>query len=178
MKKRRGETRQDTAARVRVSLADRLTVALDGALGAAARDELDPCPPADANAPVDIEVVHGGFPRCGDADEVAGDGGDGWLSSYRADGLHLARHAPGACVVTGRPGDLPLRVISDGELQSSTGWQLHQLRHSAATHLGEKSVPLQLIMAKTRHKSPRSCIPTPRSDLTPVPKAARLSGIS
>jgi len=121
MQKRRGETRQDTAARVRVSLADRLTVALDGALGAAARDELDPCPPADANAPVDIEVVHGGFPRCGDADEVAGDGGDGWLSSYRADGLHLARHAPGACVVTGRPGDLPLRVISDGELP---GWAL------------------------------------------------------
>lgn len=43
-------------------------------------------------------------------------------------------------------------------LQASTGWQLHQLRHSAATHLGEKSVPLQLIMAKTRHKSPRTAM--------------------
>jgi len=43
-------------------------------------------------------------------------------------------------------------------LQNSTGWQLHQLRHSAATHLGEKSVPLQLIMAKTRHKSPRTAM--------------------
>ena len=43
-------------------------------------------------------------------------------------------------------------------LQTSTGWQLHQLRHSAATHLGEKSVPLQLIMAKTRHKSPRTAM--------------------
>ena len=43
-------------------------------------------------------------------------------------------------------------------LQSITGWQLHQLRHSAATHLGEKSVPLQLIMAKTRHKSPRTAM--------------------
>ncbi len=43
-------------------------------------------------------------------------------------------------------------------LQSATGWQLHQLRHSAATHLGEQSVPLQLIMAKTRHKSPRTAM--------------------
>jgi integrase len=33
---------------------------------------------------------------------------------------------------------------------------LHQLRHSAATHLGDQKVPLQLIMAKTRHKSPRT----------------------
>lgn len=30
-----------------------------------------------------------------------------------------------------------------------TGWELHQLRHSAATHLGEQGIPLQLIMAKT-----------------------------
>ena len=37
-----------------------------------------------------------------------------------------------------------------------TGWQLHQLRHSAATHLGEQHVPLQLIMAKTRHRNPRT----------------------
>ena len=39
-----------------------------------------------------------------------------------------------------------------------TGWQLHQLRHSAATHLGEQGIPLQLIMAKTRHKSPRTAM--------------------
>ncbi|MGE5155987.1 MAG: tyrosine-type recombinase/integrase [Betaproteobacteria bacterium] len=37
-----------------------------------------------------------------------------------------------------------------------TGWQLHQLRHSAATHLGDQHVPLQLIMAKTRHRNPRT----------------------
>ena len=43
-------------------------------------------------------------------------------------------------------------------LQSATGWNLHQLRHSAATHLGDKGVPLQLIMAKTRHKSPRTAM--------------------
>jgi len=39
---------------------------------------------------------------------------------------------------------------------ASGGLDLHQLRHSAATHLGDQKVPLQLIMAKTRHKSPRT----------------------
>jgi integrase len=43
-------------------------------------------------------------------------------------------------------------------LKSLTGWHLHQLRHSAATHLGDQKVPLQLIMAKTRHKSPRTAM--------------------
>ena len=38
----------------------------------------------------------------------------------------------------------------------SDGLGLHQLRHSAATHLGDQEGPLQLIMAKTRHKSPRT----------------------
>ena len=37
-------------------------------------------------------------------------------------------------------------------------WDLHQFRHSAATHLGDKKVSLQLIMAKTRHKSPRTAM--------------------
>jgi len=39
-----------------------------------------------------------------------------------------------------------------------TGWELHQLRHSAATHLGEQNVELQNIMAKTRHRNPRSAM--------------------
>ncbi len=39
-----------------------------------------------------------------------------------------------------------------------TGWELHQLRHSAATHLGEQGIPLQLIMAKTRHRNPRTAM--------------------
>ncbi|MGO9793659.1 MAG: tyrosine-type recombinase/integrase [Solirubrobacteraceae bacterium] len=43
-------------------------------------------------------------------------------------------------------------------LKDLTGWQLHQLRHSAATHLGDQKDPLQLIMAKTRHKSPRTAM--------------------
>jgi integrase len=34
--------------------------------------------------------------------------------------------------------------------------ELHQLRHSAATDLGDQEVPLQLIMAKTQRKSPRT----------------------
>jgi len=41
---------------------------------------------------------------------------------------------------------------------ASGGLELHQLRHSAATHLGDQKVPLQLIMAKTRHKSPRTAM--------------------
>src|ERR1035437_9865717 len=43
-------------------------------------------------------------------------------------------------------------------LKDLAGWRLHQLRHSAATHLGDQKVPLQLIMAKTRHKSPRTAM--------------------
>lgn len=53
-----------------------------------------------------------------------------------------------------------------------TGWELHQLRHSAATHLGDQGVPLQLIMAKTRHRSPptsRLTIPRSFEPLAAVP---------
>ncbi|WP_236051970.1 tyrosine-type recombinase/integrase [Nonomuraea cypriaca] len=38
------------------------------------------------------------------------------------------------------------------------GLDLHQLRHSAATHLGDAEIPLQLIMGKTRHKNPRTAM--------------------
>ncbi|MFF5265303.1 tyrosine-type recombinase/integrase [Actinomadura viridis] len=43
-------------------------------------------------------------------------------------------------------------------LEQYAGLDLHQLRHSAATHLGEAKVPLQLILAKTRHKNPRTAM--------------------
>lgn len=43
-------------------------------------------------------------------------------------------------------------------LEKYAGLGLHQLRHSAATHLGEAEVPLQLIMGKTRHKNPRTAM--------------------
>jgi integrase len=35
-------------------------------------------------------------------------------------------------------------------------WTLHQLRHSALTHLGEKGVASPLLMAKSRHRDPRT----------------------
>ena len=44
-----------------------------------------------------------------------------------------------------------------------TGWELHQLRHSAATFLGEQGIPLQLIMARpgTRTHAPRCATSNP-----------------
>jgi integrase/recombinase XerD len=39
---------------------------------------------------------------------------------------------------------------------ATTGWTLHQLRHSALTHLAEDGVELPLLAAKSRHRSWRS----------------------
>jgi len=39
---------------------------------------------------------------------------------------------------------------------ASRGWTLHQLRHSALTHLAEEGVNLPLLMAKSGHQSLRS----------------------
>ena len=39
---------------------------------------------------------------------------------------------------------------------ASQGWTLHQLRHSALTHLGEKGVSAVLLQAKSRHQDPRT----------------------
>jgi integrase len=54
------------------------------------------------------------------------------------------------------------RVLSKKYTATATsdGLELHQLRHSAATHLGDQKVPLQLIMAKTRprHRFPRTAM--------------------
>jgi len=49
-------------------------------------------------------------------------------------------------------------LLRNYTITTGGGWELHQFRHSAATHLGDKKVPLQLIMAKTRHKSPRTAM--------------------
>ncbi|MFI6742704.1 tyrosine-type recombinase/integrase [Nonomuraea sp. NPDC050451] len=69
-----------------------------------------------------------------------------------------ARRPPTAdiCPHTGRArlGYDRARVLLD----TYAGLDLHQLRHSAATHLGEAEVPLQLIMGKTRHKNPRTAM--------------------
>ncbi len=40
--------------------------------------------------------------------------------------------------------------------EASGGWTLHQLRHSAITHLAEGNVGLALLMAKSRHTNLRS----------------------
>ena len=37
-----------------------------------------------------------------------------------------------------------------------TGWDLHELRHSALTHLGEAGASLLLLMAKSRHRKPEN----------------------
>ena len=42
--------------------------------------------------------------------------------------------------------------------KTSPGWDLHQLRHSAATHLGDANAGLQLIMAKGRWRNPRTAM--------------------
>ena len=89
------------------------------------------------------------------------------LIAGRARGpLFLSQHRPGPhrrattgprdiCPETGRArlGYDRARVLLAG---SGDGLRLHQLRHSAATHLGEANVAANVIMAKTGHKSLRS----------------------
>jgi integrase len=58
-----------------------------------------------------------------------------------------------------------------------SGLELHQLRHSAATHLGDQKVPLQLIMAKTRHKSPRTAMRYIRPGDAAVAEVTSLLGL-
>ncbi|MFI7640462.1 hypothetical protein [Nonomuraea sp. NPDC049400] len=84
----------------------------------------------------------------------------GWQHAHARSGVPV-RTAPGParrpaavdiCPHTGRArlGYDRARVL----LEKYADLDLHQLRHSAATHLGEAEVPLQLIMGKTRHKKP------------------------
>jgi integrase len=59
------------------------------------------------------------------------------------------------CPETGR-GRLSYRRAEALFREASGGWTLHQLRHSALTHLAEQNVSLPLLMAKSRHTSLRS----------------------
>jgi integrase/recombinase XerD len=59
------------------------------------------------------------------------------------------------CPETGR-GRLSYRRAEALFCVASGGWTLHQLRHSALTHLAEQNVSLPLLMAKSRHASLRS----------------------
>jgi integrase/recombinase XerD len=68
------------------------------------------------------------------------------------------RRAPAAsdlCPHTGRA-RLSYRRAQELFAAASGGWTLHQLRHSALTHLAEENVSLALLMAKSRHTSLRS----------------------
>lgn len=72
------------------------------------------------------------------------------------------RPAPGrapalvdVCPFTGRA-RLSYRRAEEIFRTASGGWTLHQLRHSAITHLAEDNVALPMLMAKSRHTSLRS----------------------
>jgi integrase len=78
--------------------------------------------------------------------------------------LFLADRRPGPaqapaavdlCPSTGRA-RLSYRRAEELFEKTSGGWTLHQLRHSALTHLAEANVGLPLLMAKSRHTSLRS----------------------
>lgn len=69
-----------------------------------------------------------------------------------------AARAPAAadlCPHTGRA-RLSYRRAEELFREATGGWTLHQLRHSAITHLAEQNVGLPLLMAKSRHTSLRS----------------------
>jgi integrase len=91
------------------------------------------------------------------------------IGDRRAGPIFLAERRPAParppaavdlCPVTGR-GRLSYEraefLFKRGSLKvASRGWTLHQLRHSALTHLAEEGVNLPLLMAKSGHQNLRS----------------------
>ena len=86
------------------------------------------------------------------------------IDGRRQGPLFLANRAPAParapaaadhCPTTGRA-RLSYRRAAEQFKAASGGWTLHQLRHSALTHLAEEGVGLPLLMAKSRHSSLRS----------------------
>lgn len=59
-------------------------------------------------------------------------------------------------------------------IKQFTGLELHQLRHSAATHLGDKGADATVIMAKTHHKSIRTAARYTKPGLAAVTAATEL----
>jgi site-specific recombinase XerD len=77
---------------------------------------------------------------------------------FLTDRAPVAVRAPAAvdrCPDTGRA-RLSYRRAEALFREASCEWTLHQLRHSALTHLAEQNVSLPLLMAKSRHTSLRS----------------------
>ena len=67
---------------------------------------------------------------------------------------NVAPALPDVCPDTGR-GRLSYQQAW-ALFRNASGWTLHQLRHSALTHLGERGVGAPLLKAKSRHRSLRS----------------------
>ena len=59
-------------------------------------------------------------------------------------------------------------------IRHHTGLSLHQLRHSAATHLGEAGADSTIIMAKTHHRSIRTTARYTKPGLAAVTQATEL----
>lgn len=59
-------------------------------------------------------------------------------------------------------------------IKHHTGLSLHQLRHSAAAHLGEQGVDATVIMSKTHHRSIRTVARYTRPGLAAVTEATTL----
>lgn len=77
---------------------------------------------------------------------------------YWPSGARRRRGGPPRSTFAPTPGGPGLSYRRAEELfhAASGGWTLHQLRHSALTHLAEENVGLALLMAKSRHTSLRS----------------------
>ena len=61
-------------------------------------------------------------------------------------------------------------------IKQHTGLHLHQLRHSAATHLGEAGADVTVIMAKTHHRSIRTAARYSRPGIAAISAATDLLG--
>ena len=85
-----------------------------------------------------------------------------YLAGRRRGPLFLTHRRPNVilargdeCPHTGR-GRLSYERASTLFKQATSGWTLHQLRHSSLTHLGEKGASTTLLQAKSRHQDPRT----------------------
>ncbi|WP_435828156.1 site-specific integrase [Nocardia testacea] len=78
----------------------------------------------------------------------------------------LPRHRTRAAVLRSGPRSARAATTTDGP---STGWDLHELRHSGLTHLGESGASLLELMAESRHRKAENL----RRYFKPSPQAMR-----
>lgn len=90
------------------------------------------------------------------------------------------RHSWCSCRSRARLGYDRARILLDTYTRTKTspGWDLHQLRHSAATHPGEANAGLQLIMAKGRWRNPRTAMRYVKPGAGALAEVAELLDIS